>query len=441
MKNFNLKPALRQALEELGFSQPTPIQSEAIPPLLEGRDLMGQAHTGSGKTLAYCLPMLNRIDNADRTLQALVLCPTRELADQVTREVRRLGRHIPGLRAVTLVGGQPIGPQLGALEAGCHLAIGTPGRVLDHLRRRSLSLAGVGYLVLDEADRMLDLGFQEEMDEILRQPGQRQVALFSATFTSSLKELAGLKNPVQVAIETERPEIQQIAYTFSGSKEEALITTLEFHRPESAVLFCNLKATVAELAGYLGELGYSAEGLHGDLDQTDRDRIMAKFRNGSLRILIATDVAARGIDIEAVDLVLNFDLPKPDVYVHRIGRTGRAGRKGLAISLVEARDRPKLKQLGLQPAPLPAAAADPAWKAPARTTLFFAAGRKDKLRPGDILGALTGEAGLRAEQVGLIEIHDRFSYVAIDRKMVEATLRKLRNGKIKGRRLRVEKVR
>lgn len=450
-----LSAPIQQVLKELGFTTPTQIQAESLPILLAGRDLIGQSKTGSGKTLAFSLPILEKIDLQGPGPQALVLSPTRELADQVAREIRRFGRKLPSLRVTSLVGGQPFGPQAGALRHGSHIVVGTPGRVLDHLRRRTLSLAHTSVLVLDEADRMLDMGFEEDMGEILNlTPEERQTVLFSATFPDSIESISRRyqHKPTRVTVtEVEKKQILELAYRVNeGEKTIAAVACLQEHKPETAIVFCNLKATVAELAEDLISAGFSAAALHGDLDQTDRDRVMAKFRNRSTRVLVATDVAARGIDVSDLDLVINFDLPKPDIYTHRIGRTGRAGKSGLAASLVTPKEKYKIKLLeeesGAQfewrdPAELETAAEEKEAGEAIMATLYIGGGRKDKVRPGDILGALTGEAGgLEGKDVGKIEIHDRFAYVAVSAELAETALERLRNGKIKGRKFRIEFV-
>jgi ATP-independent RNA helicase DbpA len=447
-----LSAPILQVLQELGFTTPTPIQAESLPILLAGKDLIGQSKTGSGKTLAFALPILEKIDLQSPGPQGLVLSPTRELADQVAREIRRFGRKLPSLRITSLVGGQPFGPQAGALRHGSHIVVGTPGRVLDHLRRQTLTLNHLSVLVLDEADRMLDMGFEEDMGEILNlTPEERQTVLFSATFPDSIEGISRRyqRKPARVTVTTEeKKQIQELAYRVNeGEKTDGAIACLREHSPETAIVFCNLKATVAELAENLERAGFSVAALHGDLDQTDRDRVMAKFRNRSTRVLVATDVAARGIDVSDLDLVINYDLPKPDVYTHRIGRTGRAGKSGLAASLVTPGEKYKTKLLEengarfewrdppeSEEAELPAAEA-------AMTTLYIGGGRKDKVRPGDILGALTGEAGgLLGKDVGKIEIHDRFAYVAVSTGIAQTAVERLRNGKIKGRKFRIEMV-
>jgi ATP-independent RNA helicase DbpA len=447
---------LQKVLAELGFETATSIQTEAIPVLLSGKDFVGQSKTGSGKTLAFSIPLVQRLENVRRT-QALVLCPTRELCTQVTREIRKIGRRFAGLNVVPLVGGQPTAPQIAALKKGAHVAVGTPGRVLDLLRREALPLQHISYLVLDEADRMLDMGFEEDMLQILDGlPEERQTVFFSATFPESIEEMSKRfqKKPVRVTIESE-PEAQaKIEQAVLAVEEEdkllGLLSTLEKHQPESAIVFCNLKNTVAELNDALEEAGVSTAALSGDLTQEARDRVMAQFRNRSIRVLVATDVAARGIDVADLDLVVNFDLPKPDVYVHRIGRTGRAGKSGRAVSFAGKEDSYKVREIEKSTgvpmrreafdasterrSPTPAADA-------AMVTLYIGGGRKDKVRPGDILGALTGEgAGLAGSEVGKIEILDRFSYVAVAKHVAKTALIRLQTGKIKGRKFRVELV-
>jgi len=465
-RSLPLSEELLQVTEELGYETLTPIQARSIPLLLQGKDVIGQSKTGSGKTLAFSLPILQNLKlDSRRQLQALILCPTRELCTQVAREIRKLGRRHPGLQVLILSGGQPIFPQLTALEKGVHIAVGTPGRILDHLTRGTLDLSRVSTLVLDEADRMLDMGFEEDMNRILsRLPERRQTVLFSATFPATIQALsrAYQRDPAQVIIDeapgkTHAPTIRQVWYEADAElKLKGILWVLQQNRPESAILFCNLKATVTELDKLLKEAGLSCASIHGDLDQHERDRVMAKFRNRSTSILIATDVAARGIDIEDLDLVVNVDLPaQPDVYVHRIGRTGRAGKRGLAVSLGSARDRSRIERIeSFQKTPIERKQLPPLQNADVERlaetaqqdakmrTIYIGGGRKDKLRPGDILGALTGEAGgLDGTQIGKIEIHDRFAYVAVASAVAQRALSALQNGRIKGRKFRVEPVR
>jgi len=461
--SLSLSPDLLAVVAELGFEKLTPIQAESIPLLLDGKDLIGQSKTGSGKTAAFALPMLNRLDMRTRALKGIVLCPTRELSAQVAREMRRLGRRHRGLQVLVLAGGEPLAPQAGALERGAHLAVGTPGRVLDHLRRGILDLSQIETIVLDEADRMLDMGFEEDMQEILgAAPARRQTVLFSATFPRSIESMsqAYQVNPVRVTVEGEPEAEANIEQRFITTEPEQKLLTLRWvlaHHPhESALIFCNFKASVAELEKTLSRAGMSAASLHGDLEQYDRDQVLAKFRNGSTRVLVATDVAARGLDVTDLDLVINYDLPsQPEIYVHRIGRTGRAGKSGLAVSIATDREKQKLRAIEeltgvsmerirmTQGDEQPEVALEQ--KALAREakmdTLQISGGRKEKVRPGDILGALTGEAGnLQAADVGKIEIHDHFSYVAVSRAVSEVAFTSLSEGRIKGRKFRVRRV-
>lgn len=464
--NFSSLPlsaALLQVVEELGFTSLTPIQAQSIPIILEGKDLIGQSKTGSGKTAAFALPILEAVRlGGSRRIQALILCPTRELCTQVAREMRKLGRRHPDLQILILSGGQPIGPQRAALEKGAHVVVGTPGRLLDHLSQETLDLRFVRTLVLDEADRMLEMGFQEDMETILAAtPKSRQTIFFSATFPERIDALSATyqRDPIRVTIADEpqnAPDIRQIYYeTPYELKEQALLGLLWKHQPESAIVFCNLKATANDLVAALQKTGASAAALHGDLEQWDRDLVMTKFRNKSVRVLVATDVAARGIDVESLPAVFNFDLPsKAEVYVHRIGRTGRAGRKGLAISLATPREQHKIKNIESEvgfklerksiatPADVPVPIQDGTASLDApMATLYLGAGRKDKLRPGDILGALTGEAGgLNGGDVGKIEIYDRFSYVAVIKGLAPTVLKNLRDGRIKGRKMGIQLV-
>ncbi len=457
-----LSPELLAVVAELGYEVMTPIQAQSIPVLLAGRDLVGQSKTGSGKTAAFGLPMLHNLDSAQRELQALVLCPTRELCAQVARELRKLGRRHAGLQVLTLSGGEPLRPQARALERGVQVAVGTPGRVLDHLRRGTLDLRGVTAVVLDEADRMLDMGFADDMDQILRAlPSARQTAFFSATFPESIEAMsrAHQREALRITIDDHEEiaaEIRQLGVeTEREGKRDALYEVLGRYTYESALIFCNLKATVKELARILCISGASVECLHGDLEQSQRDRVMAMFRNRSVRILVATDVAARGIDVLDLDLVVNYDLPaQPEIYVHRIGRTGRAGNQGLSVSLLTPRD--EARRLAIeQLTGVRLERADQDWdqergaagldaaltRAAAMDTIAVFGGRKDKVRPGDILGALTGEAGgLSAAEVGKIEIHDHLAYVAVARRASAKALTSLANGRIKGRRFRVAPV-
>ncbi len=461
-ESLALSPVLLTVVGELGYTQPTAVQSESIPALLAGKDLIGQSKTGSGKTAAFALPILQRIDLERRSLQALVLCPTRELSAQVSRELRTLGRRHPGLAVLELAGGQPIRPQLDALERGVHIAVGTPGRLLDHLRRGTLPTRSIVTVVLDEADRMLDMGFGADVEQILGTlPASRQTVMFSATIPRSIANLSRKhqRDAVRVSIDepaTATAEIRQLRLTADpDDKLHALYWLLHRHPHESALVFCNFKATVLDLERSLTTAGISAARLDGDLDQFHRDQVLAMFRNRSVRLLIATDVAGRGIDVPDLDLVINYELPQqPDVYVHRIGRTGRAGRRGVAISLTTPGQEGRLRVIQeLTGTPIETlqrdARNDPGARrlldsinaSPEMKTVRISGGRKDKVRPGDILGALTGEAGgLQGADIGKIEIHDRLSYVAVSRRVARHAVEQLNAGRIKGRSFRAALV-
>jgi len=454
---LGLSTTLCQVVAELGFATPTPVQARAIPLLLAGRDLIGQSTTGSGKTAAFALAILQRLKRGKRHPQALVLCPTRELCAQVARDFRKLGRREADLQVLIVSGGQPMKPQLAALELGVHVVVGTPGRALDHIVRGSLDLSQVATIVVDEADRMLDMGFGEEMEKILSgAPKPRQTVFFSATYPRSIDAMtkAHQEKPERLTVsESDGPRnlLRQLAYVVDDQDNHGrlgtLLAILRASPPESAIVFCNFKATVARIEQALGAAGVSSASLHGGLEQKERDFVMAKFRNHSIRVLVATDVAARGLDIEGLDLVVNYELPfQPEIYVHRIGRTGRAGKAGTAVSLVGPQDRAKVKaieaaigaslerQAQADPSPRPA----PVHADATMETLYISGGRKDKLRPGDILGALTGEAGgFQGSDVGKIEIHDRFSYVAIAKGSADRAIQQLGGGRIKGKKFKV----
>ncbi|CAN5535483.1 hypothetical protein BH24GEM3_BH24GEM3_09360 [soil metagenome] len=349
-QDLGLGPELVQTLEGLGYEEPTPIQIQAIPLLLEGRDVIGSAATGTGKTAAFALPLVQTLDTGQGGVQGLILTPTRELAVQVAEAVHRYGRH----RRVTVLpvyGGQAIERQLSALRRGVHVVVGTPGRLLDHIRRGTLDLSGVRYVVLDEADEMLDMGFIEDIEAILDEtPQERQSALFSATFPPRITDLAKrhLRDPQRVMVKQETlesPLVRQVAYVVPRPhKLEALGRILDIEAPTSAIIFCRTRHEVDELTEALAIRGYRPEALHGGFNQAQRDRVMGRFREGVADLLIATDVAARGLDIEHVSHVINYDIPQsPEDYVHRIGRTGRAGREGTAITLVQPREHRLLK--------------------------------------------------------------------------------------------------
>ena len=449
--SLGLQADLLANLATLDYHGMTPIQASSLPPILAGRDVIAQGKTGSGKTAAFGLGLLQKLEVKRFAVQALVLCPTRELADQVAREIRRLGRSIHNIKVLTLCGGMPLGPQIGSLEHGAHIVVGTPGRIEEHLGKGSLNLDRVTTLVLDEADRMLDMGFQPSLDAILEHvPAQRQTLLFSATFPPGIEAIAGrvMQNPerIQVASSHDSSSIAQVFYRVDDSERTtALRLLLLQQRPDSAVVFCNTKAECADVARELASHGFSAQALHGDLEQRERDRTLVQFAGKSISVLVATDVAARGLDIDALDAVINYHIPRDlDVYVHRIGRTGRAGSSGLACTLFSDKEGHKLAKLEalleqpIEPAALPPQSLlkTPAYKPP-MVSLEIGAGKKQKLRPGDILGALTSDNGIDGSQVGKISIHDNWACVAVRRREVDTALEKLGRGKVKGRGLRV----
>ena len=446
-----LSPAMLANLESLGYAQMTPIQAQSLPVMLKGLDLIAQAKTGSGKTAAFGIGLLAPLNPRYFGCQALVLCPTRELADQVAKELRRLARGEDNIRILTLCGGVPMGPQIGSLERGAQIIVGTPGRVQQHLAKGTLKLDGLNTLVLDEADRMLDMGFYDSIAEIIGQtPERRQTLLFSATYPAGIKQLSAtfMRNPQQVKVEAlhDDSQIEQRFYEIAPEQRlQAVVDVLACFRPQSTVAFCFTKQQCQEVVDHLAAAGISAAALHGDLEQRDRDQVLAMFANRSLSVLVATDVAARGLDIDGLDMVINVELARDaEIHIHRVGRTGRAGEKGMAVSLVAPPEAHRAQAIEtLQKAPLtwhPLGSLKPRAGEPLRPpmiTLCIAAGRKDKLRPGDILGALTGEAGIPGAQVGKIAIFDFQAYVAVERGVAKQALKRLGEGKIKGRSLRV----
>jgi ATP-independent RNA helicase DbpA len=429
-------------LTQLGYHDMTPVQAATLPLALAGRDLIAQAKTGSGKTAAFGIGMLPRLNPALFAVQGLVMCPTRELADQVANELRRLARGIGNLKVVVLTGGVPMRPQIATLEFGAHIVVGTPGRILDHLGKGTLDLARLRTLVLDEADRMTDMGFYDDIAAIVRAcPSHRQTLLFSATYPDDIREATArfLNQPEEVLVES-RHEPVRIAQRFYEigfeGRLEAAARVLAHFRPTSAILFCNTKARCRELADYLREQGWSARALYGEMEQRDRDETLAMFANRSCTVLCATDVAARGIDVAGLEAVINVDVSKdPEVHVHRIGRTGRAGESGEALTLAAPNEKKWVKlieeyqQVEAEWHPLAELGDDTFPDGPApMLTLAIAGGKKDKLRPGDLLGALTGDAGLHKDQVGKIQIGEFFSYVALDRRVAEEAFARLNGG-------------
>jgi len=446
-----LLPALLDNLQGLGFEQMTPIQAQSLPLILAGRDLIAQAKTGSGKTAAFGLGVLQKLDVDRLVPQALLVCPTRELADQVAQELRRLARRIPNVKILTLCGGAAARPQAESLARGTHLVVGTPGRIQDHLVRGSLDLSALNTLVLDEADRMVDMGFYDDIVAIASHcPAKRQTLLFSATYPDNIRKLSArfLRNPAEVKVQAQHDasRIEQIFYEIAeGERLDAVATLLAHFRPVSTLAFCNTKIRSHDLVERLQALGISAQALNGDLEQRERDEILIQFANQSCSVLVATDVAARGLDIQNLEAVINVDVTKDtEVHVHRIGRSGRGDQKGLALSLCapeEMRWATLIEQY--QGTPLKWAdlkslrpKSDRPLRAP-MITLCIQGGKKDKLRPGDLLGALTGEGGLAFEQVGKINITEFSAYVALDRRIAKQAFARISNNNIKGRKFRM----
>ena len=449
-----LAPSLRPGLDALDYTALTPIQAQALPAILEGRDLIAQAPTGSGKTAAFGLGLLQKIEPGVIRTQALVLCPTRELADQVGKQLRKLATGIANLKLSVLCGGIPLAPQLASLGHAPHVVVGTPGRVLELVQKDALDLRGVRVLVLDEADRMLDMGFDEPIRALVkRTPKDRQGLLFSATFPDAIRTLATamLRDPLEVSVDggAQPPAIETHFFEAEPTRRAPQLAALLLQfNPESTVVFCNMRRDTEEVVGSLAHYGFQALALHGDMEQRDRDEVLVRFANRSCNVLVASDVAARGLDIDDIGAVVNYALPTDaDTYLHRIGRTGRAGRDGLAVSLVAPSERnrvalieerqgreirfERIAPLDGKPRGVPQAA---------MATLRIDAGRTDKLRPGDIVGALTGDAGLSKEAVGKIDVYPTRSYVAIARGQADRALDRLRAGKSKGRRFRIHRL-
>ncbi|HEK1769386.1 ATP-dependent RNA helicase DbpA [Pseudomonas sp. S44] len=449
-----LSAAMLANLDALGYASMTPIQAQSLPVILKGQDLIAQAKTGSGKTAAFGIGLLNPINPRFFGCQALVLCPTRELADQVAKELRRLARAEDNIKILTLCGGVSLGPQIASLEHGAHIIVGTPGRIQQHLDKGTLDLKGLNTLVLDEADRMLDMGFFDAIAAIIgKTPSRRQTLLFSATYPAGIEQLAAdfMRKPQQVTVESQHSD-NQIEQRFieidPQQRLEAVTRVLGHYRPQSCVAFCFTKQQCEDLVTHLTAKGIVAQALHGDLEQRDRDQVLTMFANRSSSVLVATDVAARGLDIDGLDLVINVELARDaEIHVHRVGRTGRAGEKGVAISLVAPAEGHRAQAIeDLQKRPLRWEQLDSLKSKggepllPTMTTLCIAAGRKDKLRPGDILGALTGDAGLPGKQVGKIAIFDFVAFVAVERAVAKQAMQRLNSGKIKGRALKVRIV-
>lgn len=517
---LELFPAIMRGIKEMGFEEATPIQSQAIPVLMDGKDVIGQAQTGTGKTAAFGIPALQKVDPADKKTQVLILSPTRELAIQVADELRKLSKYMHGIKVLPVYGGQEITKQIRSLKGGCQIIVGTPGRIMDHLRRKTIRCEMVSTVVLDEADEMLDMGFREDIETILEYiPEERQTVLFSATMPKPILDITRKyqKDAVTIKIvkkELTVPSIEQYYYDAKRrDKVDMLTRLLDYYNPKLSLIFCNTKRQVDELTKELSDRGYFAEGLHGDMKQAQRDRVMKNFRSGKTEILIATDVAARGIDVDDVEAVFNYDLPQDDeYYVHRIGRTGRAGRTGMAFSFVKGKEVYKLKEIErycktkilaqklpsmddvtviktekimeqlehimedydlsrmldlienkINEADYTAMDIAAAFLRQAlygyedeeqsgddifdfgdtgaeegMVRLFINIGKNQKIRPGDILGAIAGEAGISGDLVGAIDMYDKYTFVEVPREYGKEVLKAMSKAKIKGKTINIE---
>ncbi len=450
-----LPPHVLANLQQLGYLSMTPIQAASLPLALAGRDLIAQAKTGSGKTAAFSLPLLANLNPRRFALQALVLCPTRELAEQVTQEIRRLARAEDNIKALTLCGGVPIRNQLASLAHGAHIVVGTPGRILDHLSRQTLALDALNTLVLDEADRMLDMGFADDIAQVVQAcPPARQTLLFSATYPDGVAQLASrfMRDPQTVTL-AERHAASKIRQRFYEVTDSTRLHTvgllLNHYRPVSTLAFCNTKQQCRDLVAVLQAQGVQALELHGDLDQRDRDQVLVQFANRSCSVLVATDVAARGLDIAQLEAVINVDIsPDAEVHTHRIGRTGRADDDGWAFSLASLDEMGSVGRIDLMqgrasdwhPVSELTVPADAGPLQPPMVTLQILGGRKEKIRPGDVLGALTKDLGFDGALIGKINVNDFSTYVALDRSVADRALRGLNAGKVKGRSVKVRRL-
>jgi ATP-independent RNA helicase DbpA len=452
--SLSLPPAVIENLQRLGYERMTPIQAAALPLALAGKDLIAQAKTGSGKTAAFALPLLANLNPRRFAVQALVLCPTRELAEQVTQELRRLARAEDNIKILTLCGGATMRPQIASLAHGAHIVVGTPGRILDHLSRETLPLDALNTLVLDEADRMLDMGFAEDIATVVQHcPKNRQTLLFSATYPEGVVKLATrfMRDPQQVKL-TERHATTKIRQRFYEVKESerlhAVGLLLDHYRPVSTLAFCNTKQQCRDLVAVLQGQGVVALELHGDLDQRERDQVLVQFANRSCSVLVATDVAARGLDIAHLEAVINVDItPEIEVHTHRVGRTGRADEAGWAFSLASMDEMGRVGRIdemqGSASVWHPLAELTPASTEPLRppmATLQILGGRKEKIRAGDVLGALTKDMGFEATQIGKINVNEFSTYVAVEQGIADEAARRLNAGKVKGKAVKVRRL-
>ena len=443
--NLSLPSEVLENLTSLGYKHPTPIQEETIPLLIKNKDIIAKAKTGSGKTLAFALPLILKLDKNEHFPQALIIAPTRELSEQIAQECRKLARYKDDVKVITLYGGTSLTRQVASLEKGADIIVGTPGRLLDHFSRETIHLGQIKTLILDEADRMLDMGFADDILKLVSNlPKQRQSLLFSATYPENIDKLTKviLKNPIEVKIDSdeEKVSIEEKVYS-TEDKDKALITTLQHFQPSLAIVFCNTKVKTVEVSKMLDEKGFDVATLNGDLEQYERQEMLLQFANGSLPVLVATDLAARGLDIAAIDIIVNYDTPmKTEDYTHRIGRTGRADKSGLAISLCDEYGLKKLLEIkpeleiqkmdNLRPN-------KNFYLQGSVSTICIDGGKKKKVRAGDILGTLCKDIGIENNKIGKINVFATHSYVAIDKSVIKKAFNGLKNGKIKGKNLRV----
>jgi ATP-independent RNA helicase DbpA len=444
-QNLLLPTDLLENLKSLSYEVPTPIQVQSIPLLRENKDLIAQAKTGSGKTLAFLLPLILKLDAEEHFPQALIIAPTRELCEQIAGEANKLARYKKDVKIITLYGGTSLRTQVASLEKGADILIGTPGRLLDHFSRETIHLGQIKTLILDEADRMLDMGFADDILKLVSNlPKQRQSILFSATYPENIDKLTKviLKNPIEVKIASKEKEvaIEEFVYEVED-KDKALLTTLKHFQPTLALIFCNTKVKTAEVSEMLNNKGFDVATLNGDLEQYERQEMLLQFANGSLPVLVATDLAARGLDIDAIDLIVNYDTPmKTEDYTHRIGRTGRADKSGLAVTLcdeyglrklIEIKPKLKVEKIStLKPNKNFYMQGEVA-------TLCIDGGKKKKVRAGDILGTLCKDIGIKHKDIGKINVYQKNSYVAIKKTVIKKAFNGLKNGKIKGKNLRI----
>lgn len=453
--SLDLAHQLIDNLDSLGYKEMTAIQAISLPEILAGKDVIAKSKTGSGKTAAFGLGLLAQLEVKQFYIQAMVLCPTRELADQVSKEIRRLARTTHNVKVLTLCGGKALGPQIGSLEHGAHIIVGTPGRIEDHIKKGRLDADRLKLLVLDEADRMLEMGFQPSLDTIIASlPDKRQTLLFSATYPQAIASMAeNITDKAQfIEIDTEHHDNVITEKVYEIDDEQQRLTAIQVlmlkYEPGSSMVFCNTKHETETITSYLKKQGLAAMALHGDLDQKDRDEVLVQFDNKSINLIVATDVAARGLDIDTLDLVVNYQIARDlDVHVHRVGRTGRAGNKGIACTLVSEKEKFKLnlleKHLGkpitMNVLPKSESLTDKS-RLPKKISLKINGGKKQKLRPGDILGALTAGKDIDADAIGKINIFDFYSYVAVNREVMKIALAKINKGKIKGRQFQARRI-